>query len=85
MMGGRCLMTLPCPWGALRSLHYKQHSWTVRVLVGLRIFVITHTQLHRGTSLGTRGDVGGSWGMWGDVWDHRNENVRYMSVTSTDS
>ena len=40
------------------------------------IFVNTHTQLHRGTSLGTRGDVGGSRGTWRvawDVWDHRNE------------
>ena len=49
---------------------------TVSRVLGLRIFVITHTQLHRGTSLGTRGDVGGSWGMWGDacdVCDHRNE------------
>ena len=40
------------------------------------IFVNTHTQLHRGTSLGTRGDVGGTRGTWRvawDVWDHRNE------------
>ena len=53
----------------------KWEPWTRGCVIAVEIFVITRTQLHRGTS-GPRGDVGGCGGMWGgawDVWDHRNE------------